>query len=167
MKNSIMTLAVFISSMVFVTVSEFSGVRTWQELGQEEQVGAVVGIDEQGSESVFESSRHFSGFVEAQAPDRHSPQPDPGNSPMADSEGKIEYLILPAGVVRQFVGQLRLLPVDVLLPGIVDEDQSRLDLDTDKADNEETSKSTQEDFPGFADRKWQQPVGAPCDGGET
>jgi hypothetical protein len=86
---------------------------------------------------------------------------------MADSEVKIEYLILPEGVVRQFAGQLRLLPIDVLLPGVMQEDQSRHDPDTDKAGNEETSKSTQEDFPDLVDRNWQQPGGAPCDGGET
>jgi hypothetical protein len=166
MKNAIMTLAVFISSMVFVTVSEFSGARTWQELAQEEQMEAAFGIDEKVGESVFESSRHFSGFVGAPAPDRHNPE-IPGNSPMADSEGKIEYLILPEGVVRQFAGQLRLLPIDVLLPGVMQEDQSRHDPDTDKAGNEETSKSTQEDFPDLVDRNWQQPGGAPCDGGET
>jgi hypothetical protein len=171
MKKSIMTLVVFFSSMVFVTVSEFSGVQSWQELKQEQQLGAASGIDEQVGESVFESLRPFNGSVGARVPDRRILELETGNSPRADSEGKIEHLILPEGVVRQFVGQLRLLPIDVLLPGRIDEDPSRLDLDTNttKADEREgASKSTQADFPDIADRKWQQPpAGDQCDGGET
>jgi hypothetical protein len=168
MKKSIMTLVVFFSSMVFVTVSEFSGVQSWRELKQEQQIGAASGIDEQVGESVFESSRPFSGPVGSLVPDRHIPELETGNSPWTVSEGKIEHLILPEGVVRRFVGQLRLLPVDVLLPVRSDEDPSRLDPDTTKAaEREGASKSTQEDLPDKADRKWQPPAGTICDGGET
>jgi hypothetical protein len=165
MKKSILTLVVFFTSMILVTVSEFSGTKTWQEVGPDKHIGTAPGKDERAGETTFESANHFSGLVGTMAPDQQIAPPATGESPQV-SESDLKHLMLPEAVVRQFTGQWRLIPINTLLPGVIKDDAAGVDID--KADADEVSDSSdviEDDYPDFVDRKLKS--GIKRDGGET
>ncbi len=166
MKKTILTLVVFFTSMILVTVSEFSGTKAWQEVGPDKHIGTAPGKDERTGETTLESANHFSGLVGTMVPDRQIAPRVTGESPQASSESDLKHLMLPETVVRHFTEQWRLIPINTLMPGVIEDDAASVDID--KADADEVSDSSdviEDDYPDFADRKSKS--GIKRDGGET